>query len=373
MKKLLALIALSLFLIPSMALAAEFKTTDVVAKEETPKNLYVASDMVTVDANTAGDLNAAGGTVIVNGNVENSANLAAGTVFLKGSVGQNVRIAGGTVNIDNTTGQDVLVFGGQVNLGSSSIVKGDLIVYGGTVTLNGRIDGNVVGSGGEVIINGMVGGDVNLKNVGTVSLTQKAVVAGDLKYSASESAKVSDGAVIKGKTDFTKVEPVKKARMSRGVSIFGVLFGIVGSFILLLVVTLLLPKASRAVVENAFKNPWANIGIGFAVLVLAPIAMIITLITLVGAPLAGVAFTLYMLAMIFGGLYAMLALGSVVRRYATKGKDLEIGWQAVAIGVVLMVLLKLIPIIGWLFGFAFFLLALGSLATQSVTLLKAQK
>ena len=93
MKKLFALLALSLFLVPSLALAAEFKTTDVVAKTENPKNLYVASDIVTVDANTEGDLNAAGGTVIVNGNVENSANLAGGTIFLKGNVGQNARIA----------------------------------------------------------------------------------------------------------------------------------------------------------------------------------------------------------------------------------------------------------------------------------------
>ena len=260
-----------------------------------------------------------------------------------------------------------------MNLSSTSVVSGDLIVYGGTVTLNGRIDGKVVGSGGDVIINGMINGNVNLKNVGTMSLTQKAVVAGDLKYSASESAKISDGAVVKGKTDYQKVQKVEKPKMSRGIGFLGLIFGLVGSFILLFVVTLVLPKTSKAIVEGAFTNPWANIGIGLAVLILAPITMIVLLITLVGAPIAGIAFLLYILAMVFGGLYAMLALGALVKKFAFKGTGFEIGWEAVAIGVVLMGLLKLIPIIGWLAGLGFFLLVLGTLATQTATLLKAQR
>lgn len=373
MKKLFALLGLLVFLVPSMALAAEFQSTDVVAKDTTPKNLYVANQTVTVDANVSGDLTAAGSTVIVNGNVENSANLAGSTIFLKGNVGQNAHVAGGNVNIDGTIGEDLVVFAGQVNLGSSSIVKGDVLVYGGTVTLNGRVDGKVVGSGGNVVINGLVAGNVDLKNVGTLSLTDKAVIGGNLKYSANESAKVSDKAVVKGQTDFKKVTVKNRPHITAGVSVFGLLFGAVGAFLLLWIVTLLLPKASKSVVENAFKNPWANIGIGFAVLVAAPVAMVIALVTLIGAPIAGIGFLLYILAMVFSGLYASLIIGSWVYKMVAKSDKFEVNWKVVLVGVLLMGLLKLIPIIGWIFVFGFFLMALGSISGLAVSLVKAQK
>jgi hypothetical protein len=74
-----------------------------------------------------------------------------------------------------------------------------------------------------------------------------------------------------------------------------------------------------------------------------------------------------------GGIYGTIILGSLVKKLVTKGKGYEISWSVVLVGVILMVILKLIPVVGWFVGLTLFVIAIGSVSTQTAGLLKTQK
>jgi cytoskeletal protein CcmA (bactofilin family) len=258
----------------------------------------------------------------------------------------------------------LFVFGGQVTINSGSTVNGDLIVAGGTVALNGKVNGTVRASGGDLTLNGTVGKNVEIKNGGTVTIGSSAVINGDLNYSATKEATVQNGAQVKGKTSFTKIEQNqmgKRAEQRLGVLWFAML---IGSFLLLWLITLIAPKFAKNFVANSFASPWANLGIGFAVLIAVPVAIILVAITVIGLPIAGFAFAAYMAFLVLAGVLSGLLLGSWIYRLIKKG-DYAVNWVVVAIGVIVAAVLKLIPVIGWLIMFGFFLVALGGLITQT--------
>ncbi len=377
MKKLIAFILVLLVLfvfMPSIALAAQFKSGDniSVTKDEKVKNLYTAGASIIVDGDVAGDLVAAGGNLNINGNIENTAQLAGGTLLLKGNVGENVRIAGGTITIDGKVGEDLVVFGGQVTVSSSCVVLGDLIVYAGMVNLNGKVDGFLKGSGGTIIINGTVEEDINIDNADTVIVGSEAVIGGDFNYSSPKEAEIKDGAQIKGKTNYKPVEK-EIQRVTRAGSLFFRFIFFLGGVLLLWFIILVAPKMSKNFVENSYKMTWANLGIGFAILVAAPVAMIILGITLIGLPLAGFTLTAYVVFLVLASVLSSLLIGSLFYKLLVKGKEYEVNWKVVLLGVAISTLVKLVPVVGWLLVFGFFLIALGSLVGRTFTTLKSQR
>lgn len=376
MKKLMAMLGMLAFLVPSVALAANFQSTSLVAKDAQTGNLYVANQSVTVDANVNGDLNTAGGNVTVNGTVAGDVHAAAGTLNLKGSIEKNAYVAGGTVNVDGNLGGDLLIFGGTVTVNSTSTIAGDLVVFGGTVTMNGKVNGRVYGSAGTFDLNGTVAKSLELKNVGTVTLGSTAVVGGDFIYNSQTKAIVTTGASVAGQTKYIQVKTVnvEKERTPWGkIAGFSLLFSFVGTFLLLAVVMLVAPKKTKSVIESSLSKPWANLGIGLVAAIVAPILLLLVLITFFGAAIAGIGFVAYFAMIATAGVLSSLVLGSSVKKFFTKAKEYPLDWATVLIATALAILLKLVPVLGWLVLTGFFLIVFGQLTNDLFAWIKGQK
>ena len=373
MRKFLLSLAALVLLLPTLGLAADIRTAEVVTKEETPKNLYLAGQNPTVDANVTGDLVVAGGVVTVNGDVQNDVLAAGSTLNLNGKVANNVRVAGGTVNIESNIGGDLVIFGGDVILGTKSVISGDVLVFAGTVNLKGVVNGSVKkGYAGSVLISGKVGGDVELANVGALTMDSNANVVGNLRYSSKNEASVSSDAKVGGKVEFTKITTASNWRNFTP-NLGSVLFGILMAFITILVFIKLFPKFANRVVNAAVVNPLAKMGIGFAAMVGTPIALLLLLLTIFGWGVMAYLGVAYAAFLILTGSLSAILVGSLVWKYLRKEKNLEINWKTVAIGVVLTVALKLIPIIGWLAVFAIALVVFGTLTTMGWEYIKTQR
>lgn len=367
MKKLMvSLVALALFL-PVVAFAADYRTGSVSTNEHV-KNLYQSGKTITTDANVSGDLVVAGGDVTVNGNVENNLSAAAGTLNVNGNVGHNARVAGATVNYNGNVGDDLLVFGGTVIINEKSVVNGDLIVAAGMLDLRGTVNGNVRMLGaGTLNLYGTVKGSID-GNVGALSVKSGAKVGGDINYTSQSSADISKDATVSGTVRYTQAKETSRA------SIFGSLFfGILAALVMTLFFVLLFPKSTNEVTQAAFVKPLMNFLIGFAFLFLAPIALIIVAITVLGLKLAFFLGSIYFVAVSVAGAVTAVVVGSWTWKAFRKEKNYPFDWKVATLGVAITSVLMLIPILGWLAVFVAFLITLGALLNQSWKFVQGQK
>jgi len=365
MKKLFVLLFGLLILMPTMALAAEFRSskeadaTIVVGKNEILKNLYVAGNTVNIDGEIKSDLVAAGSTIIISNNVEDDLLAAGGTLNMRGDIGKNARIAGNNVYISGKVGQDLMVAGNSIDLDKDSEIDGDLIAAGSIVNINGNIKGKVYASGNKISINGEINGDIVIKNVSDLTIGDSAKINGKLSYSSPNEADISPNALVARDIDYKKIstgEHVWKAMRATEM-----LYGILISFAALLVLMLMFPKPAKSVVESAFKNYWAKIGWGLFALVVVPVASILLMITIIGVKLAVIVCLIYCLFLLISSLISPLIAGSYVIKLFRKDKDLRVDWLSALVGVVSLTLISFIPIIGWITIAFLFLLSLGIL------------
>lgn len=372
MRKFLVSLAAVALLVPMFSLAADIRGGEVVSKDEKPNNLYTAGQNPTVDADVTGDLVIAGNTVTMNGSVSGGV-LAAGSILtLNGNVSQSVRVAGGTVTINGAVGGDLVVFGGDVLLGSQAIVSGDVLVFAGTLNLQGDVQGSVKSSFvGDVIVSGGVAGNLELKNASTIKIESSAIIGGALKYSSQDEATVATDAKV-GAVEYTKTS-TNNNEQSLGNRLGNSLFTALIMLVTLLVFIRLFPNFSKDIVNSSVTNPWMKLGVGLVGMIITPIILLILAFTVFGWGVMGFLGLAYAGVLALTSVMVSLLAGSFVWKYIRKTPELVVNWQAAIIGIVLVGAVKLIPIVGWLLSFALAALSFGALTMKGFEYIKAQR
>ncbi|MFA6082196.1 MAG: polymer-forming cytoskeletal protein [Patescibacteria group bacterium] len=344
--------------------APESPSTNVTVGTDTVwNNLYVAGSNVTVDAPVLKDLVAAGGNVTVNDPVAHSVLIAGGTVSLKSDVGQNVRVMGGTVDITGSIGEDLLVAGGTVTIDSNTVVKGDLLVAGGTVTVNGKVDGTLRATGGDIIINGQVGKDVIAKQISTLELGSTSVIGGKLSYSSPVEATIATTARVVGGVDYQKISYHNNGvgDSLAGLLVFSALMKALAWLVMALILVYGFARSTAHVVEQNKTKFGLSLGIGFIAIIVVPVSIVLFTVSLIGSSLAAVLGLLFILALILSGAFAAIWIGSEIVRLISKSKTARLDWLSALIGVIALMVLGVIPVLGWLACGVIFLSTFGVL------------
>jgi len=355
-------VALGMLCTPLLASAADFASGQQVSIPVVPVNgnMYAAGGTVTSAGAIIGDLVAAGGTVIMRGPVSSDVLIAGGTVTILDDVGDDVRILGGHVIIQGKVHGDVVFAGGQLNIGGAG-VGGDVAAAGGSVQIDAPVSGNIRIAGGQVVINAPIAGNVQIQ-AKTVTLGKNAAIQGNLIYTATRAATIENGAVVSGATHYAAIPDARRVSM-KGIAAL-VSLGILFKFLMMLCAAFAigfgLRSFSQKVIETATAKPWNELGRGLIFSIVAPVGSFMLLCTLVGIPLGMLGFTIIGAVTLIAGLVASLVTGSVLYRWFTKGKRLEISWKTILLGTVVYFLLGLIPIIGWLMACGLMLLTLGA-------------
>lgn len=375
MKKLLTLAAASLvmmlFLAPT-AFAAEFIAPDkesgniTLSSGETHKNVYIAGGSIFINSNITGDLYGAGGTIIVEGNVEQDVVLAGGTITINGQVGGDVRVAGGNIIINGAVAGDVIMGGGTLHLTEKATVNGDLVAGAGETTVDATVVGAVKIAGGTVTLNSSLPGKIDVMADQSFTIGSKAIITNVITYKGPQEAVVQDGAQI-ASIDFQKLEPNKGGRVGH---MFAALFTIafvikvIGLVLAGLLLMKLFPRTSTAAVESMQRSMWANLGIGFLGLIVAPIAFVILLMTFVGMYIAFMVMLVWLIMLLVAALVACVFAGAWIVKTLTKKETMTYDWQALLIGVVALAIIMLVPFIGGLLFFILMLMAFGGIIRQ---------
>ncbi|HWO07370.1 MAG TPA: hypothetical protein VNM40_02190 [Candidatus Paceibacterota bacterium] len=196
-----------------------------------------------------------------------------------------------------------------------------------------------------------------------VTLGPRAVISGDLTYTAPQEATMEEGALVRGEINFERREgrsDVDVAGAAAGfitlLLVAKLLMSIVGAF----AIGYLFHRYSRELVATAATQPLLEIGRGAVFLIVVPVASIIVLVTIIGMPLGILGLLIYVASLLFVSLAAPIVAGSIVHKWIWKPAGYEVNWKTILLGVAVHFVLGLIPFLGWLVNFGIMLLTLGA-------------
>jgi cytoskeletal protein CcmA (bactofilin family) len=358
------------FSISAPVLAADLRSGDAVtvaSGEVVDDDLYIAGNNIIIDGTVNGDLWAIGSTITVNGEVKGSIVVAGQTVNINGNVGHAARLAGETVNVSGDISGDLIVFSSEANITSKAKIGGDFLFGSGNVRIDGLIEGDIKGGANEVAVANGVGGNIELK-VENLAVASTADIGGNLTYTSENEADIQSGAKVGGKTTHNLPEVKKPAPFS---GIGGKVLGFLMAFVTGLIIILIAPRRSASIADSIRNKPWASLGWGAIILFATPVAAIIVCFTVIGIPVALIALALYAIAIYLSQVFVGLFIGRwIIGRFReVESKAIMVG--ALAAGLAIITILRLIPYLGFWVGLAVALFGLGAMLI-SETKLRAQ-
>jgi cytoskeletal protein CcmA (bactofilin family) len=410
--RLLILIALAallmLLVVPVHAADTRGGENVVIGRSEVINDdLYVAGNTVTIDGTINGDLVASASLVTVNGTVNGDVVAAGQAVVINGTVSDDVRAAGQAVVL--TPGArvagDLVVGALSLENQVGSVVQGDLLVGAYQALLAGAIGQRVRGDLDRMELRGTVGGDVDVAVSGNPSpvsavqfspagivpipgvqpnltIAESAQIGGKLIYRSIAEATISSTARITGGTAFELLPSSSAAPAAPSAVWLGYARRLAGLLLAGLLLLWLAPTWTRRLADRLEAQPLPSLGWGAVAFVACIAALLgILILTIILAIIFG--------SLTLGGLVAMivslglLASAGMVIGYIAFSAYLAEGIVAymagrwllrrtlpawaeqpvvpLVVGLVLYVLLRAIPWIGWLVGVLVVLLALGTL------------
>lgn len=390
------------------ASAAEIRGGDQVtvkADETIADDLYAFGRYITIDGTVEGDLIAFGEQITINGTVKGDVMAAGQTVVLSGAA-DDARIAGQVLKLGPQAklGGDILAAGFSLECQKESAVAGDALYAGYQALFAGQIDKDVKGGMANCRLEGKIGGDVDVEAGGDdhapppnmfgptpvamphvpggLTISETAVIDGDLHYLALREAKIDPQAKIGGKVEYSqpakeqdaaapaKQNPVLAQTFTR--LRHGVCVALIG-----LAVLLLFPRWSGAWADTIRTRPAASLLsglVGFVVFI--ALLLIAAIVLVLAAIVAGVATLHELLAMVIvGGIVGYAALivgfwliawflaealaGLALGRLALPKDALSTRIVALLLGLVVIGLVLSIPYVGFWLGWVVLFFGLG--------------
>ena len=316
-------------------------------------DFYALGGTISVSGTIKGDIYAIGGTVTLNGDIEGDVMLVSGTSQIHASVADDVRILGGEVTIAEHVGGDVFVIGGVLHVLSTASIDGDIFFFGGEGEINGVIGGSIMGTSEFLRIDAPVAGNVDVRTSRGLTLGSRADIGGDVRYASVSEITRSPDAVVVGEVVRNSVSETDALNFRKLlIPFFMLLFAVLSLY-------LLFKKELQILSDNAIKSYGRNGLIGLGTVILAPIAAILLMVTVLGflVGLMGLFFLAFLYVISF--VLSSVVIGGVLRKLLTKSSQLSLVW--IIAGVVVLHILLVIPLIGPFFVLAVFVITLGTL------------
>jgi len=324
----------------------------------------VAANNLVVDADINGDLLCAGKDVTINGNIKGDVLCAAQSLRVNGSVDGNVRVISQSTEINGNVSRNVYDLSQTLTIAKFTVIKGDIIFGVQNVDLRGVLGRDMLGAAEQLTISGSL--LRNAKVAGTkINLIDPAKIGGNFEYFidsaglASVNQKNIKGEIIRHEIVRAETQEKDFKQFSKAAMITGKIFWLISTFILGFALIYFLRQGVLDRTRTITHKPFATGLIGFATLILTPIAICLLLISFIGIPLAIVLLLEYIMSIIIATIYPTIIVGGWIILKLSKRKYSGYGWPLVA-GTLAFGLILLIPVIGPIVGFIFLCLGLGA-------------
>ena len=354
----IVLLAMSL---PSFGLErrhADFVT--VAANEIVDDTLLAAGNTVRMEGVVNGDLLAFGRTLEVRGTVKGDLVSFAKRTVVSGTVEGSIYNLSESLDLDGQLGHSIYGWMQSLRVDTRGHVGDGILVGAGDISLEGDVKRSATIFAGNADVSGSIGRELTMAG-GGLTLTNTARVGGNLSARVHQlkDVHIADGATIGGKRDIQV--RVRESQFTRPRFYFHQAIWLAAAILVGWLGLVLFPGFFEACTQ-AVGLGWRSLGLGFGVLVGAPVAMIVIAITLVGLPLSLMVFAVYMVAIYLAKIWVGAFLGRMLLKPvgATKG-DWVLG---LLVGLVILTVIGFIPYLGGLIHLAVMCLGLGAFAWQ---------
>ncbi len=245
---------------------------------------------------------------------------------------------------------DLLMFNSGLDVGEGALLSGDLLAFDSTLRLDGEIAGDLLAFGSALWKGDPARIDGELLTQGTLRL----------KTPPSFSKPSSLSSFFSPFSRWALLPSLHRMRLLF-IPWVRVLATVILLALLALTVTLFLEYPLQRAARFIALQPILSGGLGLLTLLVAPLLILILIITLVFIPLALLLIMALLLSLLFGWISLGLELGNrLLRLFALR---CSLPWTA-ALGTFLLTLFTAamgeLPCIGWLVGFTAALLGLGA-------------
>ncbi len=307
---------------------------------------------VNLTGNIDGDVFLFAQDATVNATISGDLIIFAGQADINGTIDGDLRSLAGQLDIRALVNDDASLAAGQIRLGADSSIQKTLTAAAGAISLNGQVHDKTWLGGGKISIleKALLGNDVKILYQSTPNIHPQAKISGDL---ITEHLEPKDS-TQPNNFIFRKTKLVKKITT---LVILQKLAALSLEILIGVLLITLMPKISKTLTKLSQNQPSQTIGWGFVTIIAVPIISLFLFISLIGIPVAVLVLLLFSFSIYAAQLLASLSLGNNL----FKDKKFQKPYHSLALGLVILNLLKLIPVIGWLTYFIFILNSLGTI------------
>ena len=340
-----------------------------------------------------GDVFTSGGAVVETFAAERDVFVSGRAITASGTAGGDVHVVGFDVDVSTLVSEDLYVVGSKIlvrseiakdlsalgmniQTGATSKTRGNARLMGGSIRIDGNIDGALSAIGSDVYLNGKIRGDARIV-AQSISFGADAVVEGVFTYASKDDVAVPERVAD---PDRVRQEPYTSSRVwddmresfkNGDMPTLPKLISIVEAFVISLLFFVILgaialtfaPKPAERMRAAIAQSPGqvALLGIvGLSVL----FGMIpITALTIVGLPFVPIVLLALLVAWVLG--YALGAFAIARRVWDAFGGDEEpslvANLAALASAIVVIAILNFIPFVGWVANYTLVLLGVGAM------------
>lgn len=419
------MLALTMVLVLSLGVVGTAQAFEFIENEAVPgdevvnDDLFIVGDRVVIDGTVNGDLFAFGQSVIVNGVVNGSVFTGAQTVEINGEVAGSFYngSSSAVIGSEASVGRNVYFGGFSLSVEEGASIGRDVAAGGYQTTFNGEIGRDLYVGAASLEIGGTIGGDVKadvegppgedfympfmppgiseMKSPG-IYIADDAEIGGEVSYTSpvnqSENIEASpEGGItfstpVPDQADMKEEPKAPSGRVGAALKVGQWFLKRLREFVTLLalgaLVLWLIPDLFNKVLDKTENKPLPATGWGLLTLIVGYVGVVIVgalilaigiffgVLTLgglgrtvfgVGFSSLGFAFTLFLLLVNYGSKLVIAFWGGrwILGKLAPQAADSKV-WPLV-LGVVLYVILRGIPIIGWIFGLFVTLIGLGAM------------
>ncbi len=347
------------FIIPLNGLVFKSGNEIIIGPDEViDDDLIAAGRIVKIEGKVNGDVFAFAQEVIISGMINGSVYTGGSEIKFKAKDCRSLWTFCGFLGADGNIENNLLFFGGELRTEKTNLVKKDLLAFGREINIDGEIHGRIKGNMGSFNLNGKIG-SANIE-ANSVNIKSGSTVTGDLSIKSRQEPNIEPDAKILGKTDYQKVEgkesKQKKGGLVRTIKTIFFISRVVIGIILIALFKPLIVKTNE-ILKNA---TWKSLGFGFLTIIVIPVLMVITLITIIGIPVSIFCLFLFLTLAYLSGIVFATGFGEFLIKLIKKEGTIS-PFISFLVGIIIISLVSLIPYLGFLVRLVVFFFGSGML------------
>lgn len=323
-------------------------------------NYYGAGNHVDITAPMPRDVVVAGRYVDIRQSVAGDILAAGWHVSLTARADDDVRMAGGTIMVNAPIKGDLTVAGGDVTVGEAAQIAGQSWISGQTIRVQGVLERELHVAGQTVQLAGEIRQSTEVV-AERLEILSTARILAPLHYKGTVEATIANGAIVNGPVTFDRIRPADVDR-ARALPIVSSIVFIIHLMLIGLLVLSVAPTTEQSVVAAMRRQPWQSLLVGLMLFVTVPIAAVLLIISVLGAPLGFILAALYAVGLIAAVLVTAFSVGEAEARLFRLGPYTARSQHAMMLLAGVLTLAILRSMLGGWVMFVSVLFGLGALA-----------